>query len=372
MDKRFFCAHVITGALSLNSWTVQENVYQGRKPMSEDLTASQDQSHEPGAAESIGSLVVKFDAGASSRSKVLYANGRMQVKVQVVVAGLDRNGDVVAVSDEVMESIRLIHYDSGKTLRNGWRASTEQGLFTLAVAHTANGMEEDDGDEDHSGQRQVRTFWVSSENVESIHIGASIKFDNTVIRSNGTTLSSRHDSSISIEALLPLTYAIEQFRWEDVWYDGGFGNQRIYKYYLGLYPHAQKVELVDWIVEGSDEDVVFAFGNKIDAWNAAFQAGILIRPDSQTFNVSLPFVESSGSTPDSIRFIHREKDYKVKVNDRFGELTVVQVLSPQSRNQPPVDRSEVFRFTALDQFGTKHKLAIRTNFKERSFKLEQG
>ncbi|WP_456022828.1 hypothetical protein [Pseudomonas protegens] len=341
--------------------------------MSEKLSASLDPSVESGAAESIGSFAVKFDAGASSRSKVLYANGRMQVKVQIVVAGLDRDGNVVAVSDEVMESIRLIHYDSGKTLRNGWRASTEQGRFTLAVAHTATIIEgEDDGDEDSSGQRRVRTFWVSSENVETIQIGASIKFDNTVIRSNGTTLSSRHDSSISVEAILPVTYAIEQFRWEHVWYDGGFRNQRIYKYYPGLYPHAQQVKLVDWIAEGHDDNAVFAFGNKVDAWNAAFQAGILIHPDRPTFNVSLPYTESSGVTPESIRSIYHEKDYEVTVHDRIGELTVVQALSPAPRDQPPVDRSEVFRFTALDQFGTEHALAIRTNFKERSFKLERG
>ena len=339
--------------------------------MSEEHIASQDQSHEAGAAESIGSIAVKFDAGASSRNKVLYANGRMQVKVQVVVTGLDRNGDVVAVADEVMESIRLIHYDSGKTLRNGWRASTEQGRFTLAVAHSTT-VVEDDGDEDLSGQRRVRAFWVSSENVETVQIGASIKLDNTVIRSNGTTLSSRHDSSISIEAILPVTYAIEQFRWENVWYEGGFKNQRIYKYYLGLYPNAQQVKLVEWIAEGSDDSVVFAFGNKVDGWKAAFQAGVLIHPGLHTFNLSLPFIEASGVVPEAIRYIYHEKDYEVKVNDRIGELTVVQALSPAVRNQSPVDRSEIFRFTALDQFGTKHELAIRTNFKERSFKLERG
>ncbi|OOH82890.1 hypothetical protein BOW65_01930 [Pseudomonas koreensis] len=339
--------------------------------MSEEHIASQDQSHEAGAAESIGSIAVKFDAGASSRNKVLYANGRMQVKVQVVVTGLDRDGNVVAVSDEVMESIRLIHYDSGKTLRNGWRASTEQGRFTLAVAHSTT-VVEDDGDEDLSGQRRVRAFWVSSENVETVQIGASIKFDNTVIRSNGTTLSSRHDSSISLEAILPVTYAIEQFRWENVWYEGGFKNQRIYKYYLGLYPNAQQVKLVEWIAEGSDDSVVFAFGNKVDGWKAAFQAGVLIHPDLHTFNLSLPFIEASGVVPEAIRYIYHEKDYKVEVNDRIGELTVVQALSPGVRNQPPVDRSEIFRFTALDQFGTKHELAIRTNFKERSFMLERG
>jgi hypothetical protein len=282
--------------------------------MSETLSALQGQSVESVAAESIGSFAVKFDAGASSRSKVLYANGRMQVKVQVVVAGVDRDGNVVAVSDEVMESIRLVHYDSGKILRDGWRASAEQGRFTLAVARTATDMDdENDGDEGSAGQRRVRTFWVSSENVETIQIGASIKFDNTIIRSNGTTLSSMHDSSISIEAILPVTYAVEQFRWEDVWYDGGFKNQRIYKYYLGLYPHAQQVKLVDWIAEGSDKNVVFAFGNKTKGWNAAFQAGIMVRPDRQSIDVSLPFTDSVGWTPDSIRDIYHEKDYEVRV-----------------------------------------------------------
>lgn len=341
--------------------------------MSEQLDSLQGQSDQSDAAESIGSLVVKFDAGGFSRNKVLYANGRMQVKVQVVVSGLDRDGDVVAVSDEVMESIRLIHYDSGRTLRNGWQASTEQGRFTLAVTQSTTVAEdEDDGDEDSSGQRRVRTFWVSSENAETIQIGASIKFDNTIIRSNGTTLSCRHDSSISIEAILPVTYAVEQFRWADVWYDGGFRNQRIYKYYLGLYPNLQQIKLVDWIAEDSVKNVVFAFGNKINAWNAAFQAGIMVRPDRQSLDVSLPFTDTSGSTPDSIKAIYHEKDYEVRVNDRVGELTVVQLLSPAARDQPPVNRSEVFRFTALDQFGTEHKLAIRTDFKERSFRLERG
>ena len=341
--------------------------------MSEKLSASQEQSVKSAAAENIGIFAVKFDAGASGRSKVLYANGRMQVKVQVVVAGVDRDGNVVAVSDEVMESIRLIHYDSGKTLRNGWRASAEQGRFTLAVAHTVTDMDdEDDGDEGSSGQRRVRTFWVSSENVETIQIGASIKFDNTIIRSNGTTLSSRHDSSINIEAILPVTYAVEQFRWQDVWYDGGFRNQRIYKYYLGLYPDARQVKLVDWMAEDSASNVVFAFGNKTNAWNAAFQAGIMVRPDRQSLDVSLPFTETTGWTADSIKDTYHEKDYEVRVNDRIGELTVVQLLSPAARDQPRVDRSEVFRFTALDQFGTEHKLAIRTDFKERSFRLERG
>lgn len=339
--------------------------------MSEQLDALQGQADQSDAAESIGSLAVKFDAGEFSRNKVLYANGRMQVKVQVVVSGMDRDGDVVAVSDKVMESIRLIHYDSGKTLRNGWQASAEQGRFTLAVAHTSTDAE-DDGDEDSLGQLRVRTFWVSSENVETIQIGASLKFDNTIIRSNGTTLSSRHDSSVSVEAILPVTYAVEQFRWQDVWYDGGFRNQRIYKYYLGLYPNLQQVKLVDWIAEDSVKNVVFAFGNKINAWNAAFQAGIMVRPDRQSLDVSLPFTDVVGWTPDSIRDIYHEKDYEVRVNDRIGELTVVQLLSPAARDQPSVDRSEVFRFTALDQFGTEHKLAIRTDFKERSFRLERG
>jgi hypothetical protein len=129
---------------------------------------------------------------------------------------------------------------------------------------------------------------------------------------------------------------------------------------------------VEWIAEGSDDSVVFAFGNKVDGWKAAFQAGVLIHPDLHTFNLSLPFIEASGVVPEAIRYIYHEKDYKVEVNDRIGELTVVQALSPGVRNQPPVDRSEIFRFTALDQFGTKHELAIRTNFKERSFRLERG
>ena len=95
--------------------------------MSENMEVTQSQQSHLGVADSIISFKVKFDAGEVTRSKSLFGNGRMQVKVQVLVAAADINGNTVHVPADVMNSIELIHYGTGRTLRDGWSASIEQG-----------------------------------------------------------------------------------------------------------------------------------------------------------------------------------------------------------------------------------------------------
>ena len=53
--------------------------------MSESMEVTQSQQRHLGGADSIISFKVKFDAGEVTRSKSLFGNGRMQVKVQGMV-----------------------------------------------------------------------------------------------------------------------------------------------------------------------------------------------------------------------------------------------------------------------------------------------
>ncbi|TMU79633.1 hypothetical protein FGA82_12855 [Pseudomonas fluorescens] len=131
--------------------------------MSESMDATPDQQTIAPILAGLARMSVKFDANEVTRNKSLFGNGRMQVKVQVLVSGVDVDGNPMHVPEQVMDSIELIHYSTGRTLRDGWVASTEQGRFTLEahIPSTVAEVTEDDVDND-SVYPQVRTFWVSS------------------------------------------------------------------------------------------------------------------------------------------------------------------------------------------------------------------
>jgi len=344
--------------------------------MSENREAALGQQEIPSGLYGISSLKVKFDFGDSTRSKSLYSNGRMQVKVQVLVFGVDAGGDFVHLPAEVMDSIELVHYNTGKTLRDGWAASTEQGRYTLEAPTSFSAANVHAGEvEDDSAHPQVRTFWVSSSVAGTTQIAARLTLNGQRILSNGTTLSGVHDSSVTIEAQLPQAYAIEQFRW----YQTRRGNEepgnRIWNYYLGLYPQGQQIKLVDWVADGVDAgaDRDFAGGNKIYESKTNYMRVTLVRPERYTLDVKLPFNGDPiafAFFPDAIT--RHDKLYSVRVNDHDGELTVVQALSEYSSLSPSSRFGEVFYFRAIDQHGTEHRLAIRTNFQERNIYLERG
>ena len=326
---------------------------------------------------------VKFDTAETNRSKELFGNGRMQVKVQVVVAGSDINGNAVHVPSEVMNSIELIHYDSGRRLRDGWVSSTEQGPYTVemrSTGHAAAAPDEDENeDEDDSIHPQVRSFWVSSQGAGETRIAARLLWDDSVIRTNGTTLSSVHDSSVSLTAKQPVAYSIESFRWRQTRRGNEAPGNRIFNYYLGLYPQGgQQIKLVDWVSEGIRGDRTFARGNKLRAWRTNYLVGVFVVPEEITHDMELPY----GSHPltdvltfpaDGILKLSTDKrKYSVRVNDRDGELTVVQGLSEHSTIDPAKKDVPPFHFVAIDQYGNEHKLALRTDFGAREFFLERG
>ncbi|MBP5945961.1 MULTISPECIES: hypothetical protein [Pseudomonas] len=325
--------------------------------------------------DGISSFKVKFDASDATRSKTLFGNGRMQVKVQVLVTGVDSNGTPVHVPAVVMDSIELIHYTTGKTLRAGWAASAEQGRFTLeAPAVTTVGGGDDDAEDDVL-HHQVRTFWVSSSGAGTTQIAARLSLQGQTITTNGTALGGVHDSSVTLEAQPPQAYAMEQFRWHMTRRGNEEPRNRIFNYYLGLYPNGQQIKLVDWIADGAvaEENYKFVSANKLYEYATNYLSGILARPTATHVQLSLPYNGDATAFTFFRDAITRDsKLYSVRVNDRDGELTFVQALSEYSRIAPEFKSDKVFRFRAIDQHGTEHKLAIRTDFAARNFYLERG
>ncbi|WP_191630935.1 hypothetical protein, partial [Pseudomonas fluorescens] len=248
--------------------------------MSESMDATHGQQTIEPILAGLARMSVKFDANDATRSKSLFANGRMQVKVQVLVSGVDTDGNVMHVPAQVMDSIQLIHYSTGKTLREGWVASTEQGRFTLESQTPFSVREADEDDvENDSAHPQVRTFWVSSSSAGTTQIGARLTLNGEKILTNGTTLSSVQDSSVTIEAQTPVTYSIGLFDWFQTRRGNEEPGNRIWNYYLGLFPQGQQIRLVDWIVDGVEpgDDDVFASGNKLNESKTNFMEATLVR-----------------------------------------------------------------------------------------------
>lgn len=343
--------------------------------MSESMDATPDQQTNLPILAGLSSLKVKFDASDSTRSKTLFGNGRMQLKVQVLVSGIDANGNAMHLPADVMESIELIHYNTGKTLRDGWAASTVQGRFTIEARPSVTAGEVHDDDlENDSVHPQVRTFWVSSSSAGTTQIGARLTLNGERILSNGTTLSSVHDSSVTIEAQPPSAYSMEEFRWYQTRRGNELPGNRIWNYRLGLYPRGQQIKLVDWVVDGAEEGVnhSFAGGNRLNEAKTNYMEVILVRPEKQSVTVTLPvngdpFVFAF--FPDAHTW--GSEHYGVKIQSD-GELTVVQALSEYSTSARKYKYGNKLYFVAIDEHGTEHKLAIRVNFSERGLYLERG
>lgn len=344
--------------------------------MSESKDATHIQEITPPVLSGLSSFKVKFDASVNTQSRVLFANGRMQVKIQVLVSGVDADGNATHVPADVMDSIELIHYATGKTLRDGWTASTVQGRFTIEARSAASVGEVRDNDlENDSVHPQVRTFWVSSSSAGPTEIGARLLLNGERILTNGTTLFSVHDSSVTIEAETPSTYSVDGvFRL----YQTRIGNEspgnRIWKYHLGLYPGGKQIRLVDWVVEGIEEgkNHNFAGGNRLNETKTNYMECILVRPENPGVTVTLPdrgdpFVYSF--TRDAQTWSH--KHYTVNAQSD-GELTIVQALSEYSESTKARKYGDVLYFIAIDEYGTEHKLAIRVNFYERNLYLQRG
>lgn len=172
----------------------------------------------------IGRLEVKFDAAASTRSRSLYANGRMQVKVLVIISGLDEQANEVALPDEILNTVKLIHYNGSQPLANderplvhvgqilsrSWASSKQENNFVHEIPGAFARMTVEPTDTEVS-LPHVLTFWVSTTRADSTQIAAEVTMDGEVIRSNRTGNFGDRDSSVTLIGKLPVTYPMSDF-----------------------------------------------------------------------------------------------------------------------------------------------------------------
>lgn len=304
-------------------------------------------------------LEVKFDSATALRHKQLYANGRMQVRVLVLVSGEDIDFNEVSLHGHpALQSLRLISYNGSRPLEGDWNVSTLENRYahemtggiaraTPLVPAAHNRIT------DPAEPLQIYEFWVTSNRPGSIQIAAEITLNGVVVRTNG---QDGRDNSLTLEALSPVHYPLSHFtlEQEDTRIVDRF--DAIHRYGLGLYGERRSIHLLDWfstdIQKGEEDATLFFFSGDISDSH----------PGVRTY---FGYIAPVYGTSVSIR---GRKGYRsAKVNQQPGKLAILVYLTPDLARRQPTEQS--FGLTVVDEFGTEHFLRVQPDLGKRSFKL---
>ncbi|KAH2761583.1 hypothetical protein KXW10_000405 [Aspergillus fumigatus] len=157
--------------------------------------------------------VVSIDIYTTTSDKIsdtLYANGRMQVPVDVLIL----TKPAAVLTEEELSSIKLVHYnDTAKTLSGGWVYSDEANEFAHSLDPELLGVSAalpvTETGQDNS--KQLKRYWVSTKEIETLKIAASIQ------QPDGKTITSNSSYGGTFAALTgktPITYTTDNVDFE--------------------------------------------------------------------------------------------------------------------------------------------------------------
>ncbi|KAL6922395.1 hypothetical protein FSST1_006421 [Fusarium sambucinum] len=158
----------------------------------------------------------------------IYANGRMQCPITVLIKGMDTDKQVYyQLTDAELALIELIDYDlpEGSALHGEWNYSTKENEFSHIISNSFQPVKEDSAivdptstdtiGADGSESQSVR-FWVSTTRLEAKKIAARIK---TPFEETFTTHSESFDYHVTVTCRMPIRYnkSNTSFTWEKIW-----------------------------------------------------------------------------------------------------------------------------------------------------------
>jgi hypothetical protein len=313
----------------------------------------------------ISRIEVKLDSTRSGQHKVLYANGRMQVRVLVLLHGIDSNGDGASLHGHpALQSLRLIAYNGARPLEGDWSVSLQENRYAhemsggaprvTEVPRTTHNRISDDSD-----PVQIFQFWVSATRPGVMEVAAEISMNGEVLRSNGIGF----DSSVTLEAIPPKKYSMNSFSL----YKYGTFSERVYEeriqyFHLGLNADGRQINLLDWY----SNDIAL---NPYDAEDAVmvYSSGTInhYSGGGRTFYGYLaPIYGRSASVNTPLGYI------TFPINDVPGVLTLVQRTTLQTEEKPATKGA--LELAVIDEFGTEHWLAIDGDIEQRTFILGES
>ncbi|TDK54937.1 hypothetical protein [Pseudomonas moraviensis] len=313
----------------------------------------------------ISRIEVKLDATNHGQHKVLYANGRMQVRVLVLLHGIDVNGDSTSLHGHpALQSLRLIAYNGARPLEGDWNVSIQENRYAHEMSGGATRLTEvprviDNRISNPADPVQIFQFWVSASRPGIMEVAAEIVMDGVVLRSNGIGF----DSSVTLEAVPPKKYNQSSF---SVYKYGAFRElvyeERIQTFHIGLQADGRQVNLLDWY----SNDVAL---NPYDAEDAVmvYSSGTinLRSGGGRSFYGYLAPIYGRNA------FIHTQFGYvNFRINDVPGVLTLVQRTTLQTEEKP--GNEGAFELAVIDEFGTEHWLGIEGDKERRTFILGES
>jgi len=319
-----------------------------------------------GPAVSIGTFEVQFDASRAIRTKSLYGNGQMQVRVLVLISGVDKDGNIVPLPDSVLNTVFPIYYNGGQSLDGDWFVWGVENdylheLPSSGISTRLETLSEVQRKNIELQNTHVLEFWISSSVVRSVQVGAKVVLNGKTIRSNNSGVE-KHDSSVTLNALLPPVYPIDYFRLDFFEITGAPPLTSIFKIYLGLNTPGRSVRLRRWRERNNS---VGYPGSEVfrDVTNSAFSG--------TTFQY---VIASSEVKKYPASLMKGGETFDVAVNERSGELSILSICNYGRRVGPK--KLDTFFFTVVDEYGNDHKLSMRPNLNSkgelRGVFLERG
>jgi hypothetical protein len=172
-------------------------------------------------------------AEAVPRVKV-FANGRQQVRIRVVLSPRNVDGEFVPVPvDELKSIVNLVDYDTGKLLPDGWTVHWQDNEYTYADWAISNAPGKSFNDyashDNRPNENRLRgrsqsgdlavdqiavEYFVTTEHVESLRIAASVTPPGAAqpIDTRPGSSGNTFDSSVNIDGRPPLNCDISNFQ----------------------------------------------------------------------------------------------------------------------------------------------------------------
>ncbi|QZD71764.1 hypothetical protein [Pseudomonas sp. 3-2] len=310
----------------------------------------------------ISRIEVKLDATRSGQHKVLYANGRMQVRVLVLLHGIDNNGDGASLyGHPALQSLRLIAYNGARPLEGDWSVSLQENRYAHEMSGGAPRIAEvpratHNRISDDSDPVQIFQFWVSASKPGIMEVAAEIVMDGVLLRSNGVGF----DSIVTLEAVPPKNYSLKSFTFSEY----GAKQQKVrydwlQSFHIGLNAEGRQIHLLDWY---SSEVKLDPYDSE-DAVQVYASGNIPGTRDGRRnfYGYMAPIYGLKATFRSPVGTMH------APINNVPGQLTLIQYTSADL--QVGRESEDAFEFAVIDEFGTEHRLCIDGDKEQRAFIL---
>lgn len=306
---------------------------------------------------SIQRFEVKFDA-STIRHKALYANGRMQVRVLVLVSGENSEAEEVSLyGHPALQTLKLISYDTSAPLTGSWSVGTQENRYAHDMSGGAARIvplipAPDNRISDPSESVQIFEFWVTSSRPGSIQVAAEITLQGVRYRSNGRN---GYDSSITLEAVAPKHYPIANFvvkKTRVLELPSLFEQTELHS--IALHAEGRQINLLDWTsfdIKYDDEfaSEFFSSGNALDVSPGLRSYVAFIGP--------IYGAQVTARTSQGFRSVTQDP----------GTISILSHLTQEYPNKP--ERKAQLDLQVFDEYGTEHRIRINPDVANRSYIL---